>query len=44
MDGENLGWTKIAKGKGWLFMDAMRLRHVREEAGGTYKSWMSIGV
>jgi hypothetical protein len=44
LDGENVEWTKIAKGMGWLFTAGMRQIRVREEAGRTYKSWMSIGV
>jgi hypothetical protein len=44
VDYENVEWTKIAKGKGWLFTAAMRQRYVHKNAGRTYKSWMSIGV
>jgi hypothetical protein len=44
VDGENVEWTKIAKGMGWLFTAGMRQLRVREEVGRTYKSWMSIGV
>jgi hypothetical protein len=43
VDCENVEWTKIVKGKGWLFTAAMRQRHVQKKAGRTYKSWMSIG-
>jgi hypothetical protein len=44
VDGENVEWTKIAKGMGWLFTAGMRQLRVREEVERTYKSWMSIGV
>jgi hypothetical protein len=44
VDCDNVEWTKIAKGKGWVFTAGTRQFHVREEVGRTFKSWVSIGV